>query len=74
LALKLQLAQQGISLTNNSDVGAGERFGSFAEKLSYIRNMKAKLLVAIIMSMVASGGSPSNSEEIQKARSALKGG
>jgi len=72
-ALKLQLAQQGISLTDNSDVGPGERFESFADKLSHVREMKMKLLVAIMMSMVSSGGAPSGSEEIDKARSALKG-
>ena len=72
-ALKMQLAQQGISLTDNSDVGSGERFESFADKLSYVREMKMKLLVAIMMSMVSSGGAPSDSEDIQKARGALKG-
>lgn len=74
-ALKMQLAQQGISLTDNSDVGAGERFGSFAEKLGHVRDLKAKLLVAMIMSMVSSGGSgPSGSDEITEARKALRGG
>lgn len=74
-ALKMNLAQQGISLTDNSDVGAGERFESFSDKLSYIRDAKAKLIVAMIMSMVSSGGSgPSGGEEINQAREAFKGG
>jgi len=73
-ALKMNLAQQGISLTDNSDVGAGKRFDSFADKLGYIQDAKAKLLVAMIMSMVSSGGSgPSGGEDINQAREALKG-
>jgi len=48
-ALKMNLAQQGISLTDHSDVGPGKRFATFTEKLSYIMRLKVAVLVEIMM-------------------------
>lgn len=75
-ALKLQLAQEGISLTDHSDVGANKRFESFSEKLSYILQLKMTLLTAIMVSLASSGswGPSGSDEDIEKARSALRKG
>lgn len=73
--LKLQLAQDGISLVDHSDVGANKRFESFSEKLFHVLQLKMALLTAITMSMVTSGGwGPSGmDDDVAKARSALRG-
>ncbi len=75
-ALKLRLAQEGISLTDHSDVGANERFESFGEKLFHVTRLKLALLMAITMSMATSGGwGPGGTDaDVEKARSAMRGG
>ena len=74
-SLKMTLAQQGISLTDHSDVGPGKRFETFAEKLRYIRKLKTKVLISVIMSMVSSNGwGPSETEDVTTARDALRVG
>ncbi len=74
-ALKMSLAQQGISLTDHSDVGPGKRFATFAEKLKFIMKLKTSLLVAIMMSMASSSGwGPSANEDVTSARDALREG
>jgi len=74
-ALKMQLAQQGISLTDHSDVGPGRRFATFEEKLDYIRKLKMALLVSVMMSMASSSGwGPNESEDVTLSRDALRMG
>lgn len=75
-SLKMTLAQQGISLTDHSDVGPGKRFETFADKLGYIMKLKTALVVSVMMSMVSSGGwGPSGADEdVTKARDALREG
>lgn len=74
-SLKMTLAQQGISLTDHSDVGPGRRFETFAEKLRYIRSLKTKVLISVIMSMVSTNGwGPSETEDVTSARDALRVG
>ena len=73
-ALIIRLAQEGVSLTDNSDVGPGKRFESFSEKLAYIRGLKVDLLTAIIMSMVSSSGwGPTGQNEgVEEARTVIR--
>ena len=74
-ALKMSLAQQGISLTDHSDVGPGKRFETFSDKLRYIMKLKAAVLVEVIMSMASSSGwGPGNTKGVTDAREALRSG
>lgn len=73
-ALKMRLAQEGVSLTDESDVGPGKRFDSFTDKLFYVLDLRAALVIAMAMSMASSGGAgPSNTEDVASAREALRG-
>lgn len=73
-ALKMRLAQEGVSLTDESDVGPGKRFDSFTDKLFYVLDLRAALVIAMAMSMASSGGAgPSNTEDVANAREALRG-
>ncbi len=59
------LASHGISMSDNSDVGPGQRFPTISDKLSAI--------MQIIMSMINSGGNgPTGGNETKAAFSALK--
>lgn len=68
-ALKMSLAQDNISLTDHSDVGAGQRFETAGDKLSHIMGRKAALMLEMRMAMVSSGSwGASNNEEIKSIR------
>ncbi len=73
--LKMRLAQEGVSLTDDSDVGPDKRFKTFSEKLAFVMKLKLSYLMAITMSMVSSSGwGPSGSDaDVDKARAELFG-
>jgi len=54
-ALKMELAQEGISLTDESDVGPGKRFETLEEKASYIGTRYEYTIQTIFPSIVAYG-------------------
>lgn len=54
-AVKTQLAQEGVSLTDESDVGPGKRFGSLEEKAYYVGTRYAYSIKTIFPSIVAYG-------------------
>lgn len=72
--LKLQLAQDGVSLTDNSDVGPGRRFETFSDKLQFVMAKKVAYIIAIRLSMVGgSGWGPSKTEAVKEAKAELHG-
>lgn len=73
--LKLQLAQEGVSLTDNSDVGPGRRFETYVEKLQFVMAKKMAYVIAMRLSMVGGGGwGPSGmTEAIKDAKADLYG-
>ncbi len=54
-ALKLELAQEGISLTDESDVGPGKRFETLEEKASYVGSRYEYTMNTIFPSIIAYG-------------------
>lgn len=71
--LKLQLADEGISLTDNSDVGPGKRFETYVEKLGYVMRKKLALIVAMRLSMIGGSWGPTMTDDIQAARDGMYG-
>jgi len=53
--LKMAFAQEGISLTDDSDVGPGERFATLEEKAAYIDSRYTYTIETIFPSIVAYG-------------------
>ena len=53
--LKMELAQEGISLTDESDVGPGKRFATLEEKAGYIEDRYAYTYDTIFPSIISMG-------------------
>lgn len=64
--LKLDLAQDGISLLDTSDVGAGRRFETFSAKAAYVANRFELMMNAITMSTVPPELSLSNTYDFSQ--------